>query len=128
MSLSISRKTSKNYKILMLIERTSFGSITVNGKTFPHDIWLFANGEIKRRDRNHRFTLDEFFELLEGDPETVIVGTGQAGCVEVEESVLEEAKKRGIELVNLETPRAISAYNEAVKSGKRVAAAFHVTC
>jgi hypothetical protein len=112
----------------MRIEGTSFGSITVDGKTYHHDIWVFADGGLRRRDRNHEFTLDEFYELLRGEPEVLVVGTGQAGCVGIEKAVVREAERRGIEFVSAETPRAVSLFNEAVKSGRRVAAAFHTTC
>jgi hypothetical protein len=110
------------------MEGTSFGSITADGETYPHDIWVFADGSIRRRDRNHEFTLDELYGLLEGEPEVVIVGTGQSGCVRVEEAVLEEAKRKGFRVIRDTTPRAINRYNDAVKAGKRVAGAFHVTC
>lgn len=112
----------------MGVERTSFGSITINGRIYTHDVWVLAEGEIKKRDRDHEFTIDELFELLEGKPEVIVIGTGQAGCVSVEDGVVEEAQKQGIELEIAETPEAITRYNLAVKTGKRVAAAFHVTC
>jgi hypothetical protein len=54
------------------IDGTSFGSITIDGKHYPYDIWIFADGSIRRRDRDHEFTLDEFDLLLEGNPEVVV--------------------------------------------------------
>jgi len=44
----------------MLINSTSFRSITINGKEYPYDVWVFVDGSIRRRDRNHEFTLEEF--------------------------------------------------------------------
>jgi hypothetical protein len=113
---------------MVRIDGTSFGSITVDGEVYHHDIWIFADGSIKRRDRNHEFTLDELYGLLEGKPELIIVGTGQSGCVSVEEAVLAEAKKRGFEVVDEITPKAIRRYNDALRAGKKVAGAFHTTC
>ncbi|MFN4133486.1 MAG: Mth938-like domain-containing protein [Candidatus Hadarchaeales archaeon] len=113
---------------MKIINGTSFGSITVNGRSYTHDVWLLASGELRRRDRNHEFILDEFLMLLEGGPEVVVVGTGQTGCVRIEEDVKEEAGRRGVELLWDKTPKALGLYNEAVKKGRRVAGAFHVTC
>lgn len=112
----------------MRINKTSFGSITVDGRTHPYDIWIFADGSVRRRDRNHEFALEELRMLLNGDPEILIIGTGQAGCVRVHQAVVEEAHRRGVEILSAETPRAVREFNRAVRAGKRVAAAFHVTC
>jgi hypothetical protein len=46
----------------------------------------------------------------------------------VEEAALDEAKRRGFEVIREMTPKAIRRYNDAVKAGKKVAGAFHVTC
>jgi hypothetical protein len=51
---------------MVKIDGTSFGSVTVDGERYSHDIWVFADGSIRRRDRDHEFTLDEFDILLEG--------------------------------------------------------------
>ncbi len=112
----------------MHIDGTSFGSITIDGTVYNHDVWIRVDGSVKRRDRNHEFTLDEAWELLEGDPEIIVVGTGQAGRVRIEDAVVEELRKRGVELVAAETPKAILFFNDAVRKGRRVAAALHVTC
>ncbi|MFQ6129892.1 MAG: MTH938/NDUFAF3 family protein [Candidatus Hadarchaeaceae archaeon] len=110
------------------IDSTSFGSITVGGKHYTHDVWIFADGSIRRRDRNHEFTLDELDLLLDGGPEIVIVGTGQSGCVEIDEDVVREAGRRGIKIISDVTPNALKQYNEAVKAKRKVAGAFHTTC
>ncbi len=110
------------------IEGTSFGGITVEGKHYSHDVWVLADGSIRRRDRNHEFTLNEFDFLLKGKPELVIVGTGQSGCVRVDKEVAELAVKQGVKIIDDITPNALKQYNEAADAGRRVAGAFHVTC
>ena len=110
------------------IDGTSFGRIIVNGKCYSHDVWIFTDGSIKRRDRDHEFTLDEFDLLLEGKPELMVVGTGQSGCVRIDEDAAREANRRGIKIISAVTPNALKLYNEAVKTKRRVAGAFHVTC
>ena len=113
---------------MVRIDGTSFGSITVDGKHYSHDVWIFADGSIRRRDRNHEFTLNELDLLLEGKPELVVVGTGQAGCVRIDEDAVREASRQGIKIVGEPTPGALKLYNEAVKTKRRVVGAFHVTC
>lgn len=110
------------------IDGTSFGSIIVDGKRYPHDVWVFTDGSIRRRDRDHEFTLDELDLLLEGNPKVVVVGTGQSGCVRIDEDAVREASSRGIKLISDVTPNALERYNEAVGAGRRVAGAFHTTC
>ncbi len=113
---------------MVRIDGTSFGSITVDGKHYPHDVWVFADGSIRRRDRDHEFTLDELDLLLKGKPEVVVVGTGQSGCVQIDEGAVREAGRRGIKIISEVTPNALKRYNEVAKAKHRVAGAFHTTC
>ena len=113
---------------LVRINGTNFGSITVDGKRYPHDVWIFADGSIRRRDRDHEFTLDELDVLLERRPELVIVGTGQSGCVKIANESIEHATKRGVEVRSDVTPNALERFNEAIRTRRRVAGTFHVTC
>ncbi len=113
---------------MVRIDGTSFGSITVNGKHYSHDVWILADGSIRRRDRDHEFTLNELYLLLEGKPELVIVGTGQSGCVQVDKEAAELALKQGVKIIDDITPDALKRYNEAINARRRVAGAFHVTC
>lgn len=115
-------------KGVIRIDGTSFGSITVDGKRCPHDVWIFADGSIRRRDRDHEFTLDELDLLLDGKPELVVVGTGQSGCVRIDDDATREASRRGVNVIGDITPRALKLYNEAADAKRRVAGAFHVTC
>jgi len=110
------------------VDSTGFGSITVDGKRYPHDVWIFADGSIRRRDRDHEFTLDELDLLLDGRPEVMIVGTGQSGCVGISEDAAMEAGRRGVKIISDVTPNALKQYNEAIKAKRKVAGAFHTTC
>lgn len=113
---------------MVRIDGTSFGSITVDGKHYTHDVWILADGSIRRRDQDHEFTLSELYFLLEGKPELVIVGTGQSGCVRVDKEAAELAVKQGVKIIDGITPDAFKRYNETANAGRRVAGAFHVTC
>lgn len=110
----------------MIINSTSFGSITIDNKTYNHDIWIFADKTIQRRNRNHEFTLEEFNIIAKANPEIVIIGTGQYGVVKINEEVIKAAKEKNIELMCNKTPIAIKKFNEL--KDKRIAAALHTTC
>ena len=110
----------------MIINSTSFRSITIDGKTYNHDVWIFVDKTIKRRDRNHEFTLEEFNIITKGNPEIVVIGTGQYGVVKITEEVIKAAKEKNIALIYDKTPNTIKKFNEL--KDKKIAAAFHTTC
>lgn len=108
-----------------MIDGTTFGSVTVDGKTYDHDIWIFADNTIKPRTKSHEFEKGELELLAMAGPEVIIVGTGQSGCVTVFEGAKQYAKEKGITLLTAETPEAITKFNEITA---KKAAAIHVTC
>lgn len=107
-----------------MINSTSFGHVTVNGKDYPHDIWLFADGTIKRRDTDHDFSGKEF-EMISKGADTVVVATGQSGVCRVSGEAKQLAQEKGVKLIIEETPEAIETFNKI--EGKK-AIAVHVTC
>ena len=107
---------------------SGFGSITIDGKRYNHDVWVFTDGSVEeRRGGYHTFLSEEVQALLKGDPYTIIIGTGTAGCVRIEGAAKRLAERKGIELVDCITSNAIEKYNQ-LASKVKVAAAFHVTC
>lgn len=110
----------------MIINSTSFGSITVDNKTYNHDIWIFTDKTIQKRDRNHEFTLEEFNIITKDAPEVLIIGTGQYGVVKINEEVIKAAKEKNIQLIYDKTPIIIKEFNKI--KDKRIAAVFHTTC
>ena len=112
----------------MKIDGTSFGSIIIDGEQISHDIWIFNDESIERRNRNHHFSLDELKILLRGSPKIIVVGTGQSGVVKTDPEAKAYAEEQMIEIICLPTPEAIKRYNKLKKAKKKIAAAFHVTC
>ena len=60
-------------------------------------------------------------------PEVLIIGTGQYGNMAVTDEIASEIRKKGIEVIVLETPVAVKRFNEVSKSKKTIGA-FHLTC
>jgi hypothetical protein len=113
---------------MVKIDSTQFGSITINGKRYDHDILITPEGKIEPLETRIRHVFSEVeFELLAKDkPEIIIIGNGQYSCLEIEEKVKNLAKKNRIELIILPTPQAIKKFNELSK--RKISAYMHVTC
>ncbi len=116
------------------IDSTSFGSITIDGKTFDHDIIIRLNGQVEKRAKelskemygtSHKISLEEAKYIYEEGTEKIIVGTGQTGFVKLSAEAEDffTGKKCGIEM--FPTPWAIERWNELEG---RISAIFHVTC
>lgn len=117
----------------MRIDRTAFGEITIDGKTYDHDVIIRLSGEILKRKKklskqlygtSHVVSEDEAKFVFEKGCRQLIVGSGQEGNVRLSPEA-EAFFKKNCQLVIQPTPQAIRAFNEA--HGKKIGL-FHVTC
>ena len=114
---------------MVKIADSGFGSITIDGKRYNHDIWVLADGSVEERKGSyHAFLAEEVQALLKGEPEAIIVGTGTAGCVGIDGEANRLAKRKGIDPLAFITPNALEKYNQLASKDMKVALAFHVTC
>ena len=114
----------------MKVSSYSFGSVDVDGRTYTGDIIILPDGRIVEnwwRREGHRLCLDDIKQVLESNPEVVVVGTGASGMMKVTAEVEEALRKRGIELIVENTARACSTYN-TISQVRRTALAIHLTC
>ena len=74
----------------MEIENTAFGTITMDGKTYKHDVVVRLPGEVVKRKKklskkyygtSHILSKDEAKFVFEKGCEQLIVGSGQIGNV-----------------------------------------------
>src|SRR5881397_1022752 len=74
----------------MEIEGTTFGTITVDGKTYEHDVIIRLSGEVLKRKKklskkdygtSHVLSKDEAKFVFETGCEQLILGSGQMGNV-----------------------------------------------
>jgi hypothetical protein len=74
----------------MPIERTEFGSVTIDGNTYKHDVIIGLSGEIKKRKKklskekygtSHIISKKEAKFIFEDGCDLLIIGTGQQGNV-----------------------------------------------
>ncbi len=116
------------------IDKTSFGSITIEGTTFENDVLIRLNGEVEKRKKklskaiygtSHVLSLDEAKYVYEKGSKRLIIGSGQYGNVELSEEAAGYFKRKECRVDLWPTPEAIQAWNEAKGS---VIGLFHVTC
>ncbi len=111
------------------IQAFRFGRIVIDNVVYNRDVIIFPDRVLpnwRRRD-GHKLALEDLVEVLEGDPEVVILGRGVFGRMKVSDDIRELITERGIELVVLRTEGASKAYNE-LRERRRVVAALHLSC
>ena len=116
------------------IDGTKFGSITVDGDTFDHDIVIRLSGKVKKRKKklskqqygtSHTLSLAEAQHIYDGGAERVVIGTGQHGVLKLSDEAEGFFKDHGCKVRVVPTPKAVKAWNEAES---KTIAMFHVTC
>lgn len=120
----------------MKIDSTEFGSITIDGTTYPHDILIPLSGEVVKRKKklskkyfgtSHIISREEAEFVYEKGCDTLVLGAGQHGNVELSLEAAEFFKHHDCKVILKPTPEAIEAYNK--KKGKhKTIGLFHVTC
>jgi hypothetical protein len=116
------------------LDRTKFGSITVKGEVFRHDVIIRLDGRVKKRKKklskaiygtSHTISLDEARHVYQKGAEQLILGAGQYGLVQLSDEAADYLRRKGCQVTCLPTPQAIQAWNEAEGA---VIGLFHVTC
>ena len=111
------------------IQAYRFGRIVIDNVVYNRDVIIFPDrvrSDWRRRD-GHNLALEDLAEVLDGNPETIILGRGVFGRMKVADDVREWIKERGIELIVYRTEGAGKAYNE-LREQRRVIAALHLSC
>lgn len=122
------------------IERFTWGLFVVRGVEHGEtesgrvgagkDIRIVGDCVSRWRERKgHRLKKSMITGVYDEDIETLVIGTGVEGAVEVPEKVSEAARGHGIcQIVVARTPEACRRFNELARAGKRVALLAHGTC
>ena len=120
-----------------MIEEYNFGSITINGKTYNHDVEVRWNGEVLpwQREESHIIDTDDIKRAIEQNPESIVIGTGESGMVKITDRAREEILSKGIGLIIDKTEEAIKTFNIQKEESKeeegeqeKVIGLFHLTC
>jgi hypothetical protein len=118
----------------MEIENTTFGTITIDGKTYEHDVIIRLSGEVVKRKKklskkyygtSHLLSKDEAKFVFERGCEQIILGSGQMGNVHLSPEAEAYFAKKGCKVLLQPTPEAIHVFNRL--HAKKIGL-FHVTC
>jgi hypothetical protein len=116
------------------IDKTKFGSITVTGEKYEHDILIRLNGKVEKRKKklskeifgtSHTISLAEAEYVYEDGAKRLVIGTGQTGLVNLSAEADAYFRQKECTVELLPTPEAILYWNEA--KGATIGL-FHVTC
>jgi hypothetical protein len=115
----------------MTIERTTFGAITVDGKTYEHDVIIRLSGEVVKRKKklskkyygtSHVLSKDEAKFVFEKGCKQLILGSGQMGNVHLSPEAEAYFAKKGCKVLLQPTSKAIRMFN---RSHARKVGLFH---
>ena len=116
------------------IDGTEFGSITIEGTEFGHDVVIRLGGRAKKRKKklskaiygtSHIISLDEARQVYERGARRLIIGAGQHGMVKLSDEAAEYFRRKKCQVELMPTPEAIRGWNDAKGA---VISLFHVTC
>ncbi|MDH3798277.1 MAG: MTH938/NDUFAF3 family protein [Desulfobacterales bacterium] len=113
-----------------MITEFSFGKIVVNGKTYKNDIKI-VNGQVISkwwRKSGHRVAVEDITDVLEAEPEVVVIGKGSPGLLKSTASLRDYLAVNHIELIEKKTSEAVDVFNGLLLRGRKVAAGFHISC
>ena len=111
----------------------SFGLVELDGRTYDYDVLVERGRVSRRRKKASKPQRDRYGHtpLTTAEPlpwrcRQLIVGTGAEGRLPVAPEVIEEARRRGVELLMLPTAEACARLSTA--DVNETAAVLHVTC
>lgn len=115
-----------------MIESSHFGTMTIDGRTYTSDLFIYPDGRVQdgwRRRQGHLMTVDDIMPLVDAAPAMIIVGTGTGGRMRPAASVAPFLDERGITWTAAPTDQATQRYNREISRGMmKVGACFHLTC
>ncbi|MGB8365992.1 MAG: Mth938-like domain-containing protein [Rhizomicrobium sp.] len=118
----------------MHIDRSEFGSVTIDGKTYGHDVVIGLSGHVWKRKKklskklygtSHTISEAEAEAVFEKGSDLLIIGTGQEGNVRLSPEAESYLAKKGCKVLLEPTQEAIKSFNRA--HGHKIAL-MHVTC
>jgi hypothetical protein len=117
----------------MQVRLLRFGSIEVEGREYENDI-VIEQGQVRKRKKKPSKPYRAEFghtplsadEELPWGGDKMIIGTGAYGSLPVMPEVLEEARRRGVEVTAIPTEDACRLVSTLDRS--QVHAVLHVTC
>ncbi|MEN3013070.1 MAG: MTH938/NDUFAF3 family protein [Endomicrobiia bacterium] len=116
---------------MVKISHYEFGKIIINGKTYTTDIKIFNEKIISDwwRKEGHKLYKEDIKDILESEPEVLIIGCGANCVLEVSDELKEYLKQKNIKFYIANTYEAVKLFNNLYpNSPKKTALCVHLTC
>ena len=116
------------------IDRTQFGSVTIEGAVFTHDVIIRLGGQVNKRKKklskavygtSHTISLAEAKHVYQQGAARLLIGAGQSGTVALSQEAATYFQRHHCQVQLLPTPAVIPVWNQAEGA---VIAILHVTC
>jgi hypothetical protein len=97
----------------MKIDGTEFGSITIDGKTYEHDVVIHLSGKVEKRQKklskeqygtSHIISKAEAKSVFEDGSDVLIIGAGQMGNVRLSPEASAYFERKGCRVILARTP------------------------
>ena len=120
-----------------MFQETKFGMIKFSEKEYSYDIIIHTDENIEKRNKDlsrrkygtsHILSAEEITDLLDEDPEILIVGRGQSCMLKIGKDTTNLLYTKNVKFMDFPTPEAIEEYNKLKNQGKKLAAVIHITC
>lgn len=116
----------------MFIQDYDFGKIKVDGTLYEQDLILYPD-RVKEnwwRKEGHKLQKEDLDDIMEANPDILVVGTGYSGMVKITQPVKNLLREKGIQLEAHKSGPATVRFNQLTEEnpGKKVVGAFHLTC
>ncbi len=113
-----------------MIDSYEFGKIVIDSKKYTSDVIIYLDKIDSSwwRKTSHQLSVEDLTEdIFKVKPDTVIVGKGFYGYMEVLPETVELFKKKGIKLIEQDTKEACKTLNKLCQKEK-IVGLFHLTC
>ncbi|MGD8499415.1 MAG: Mth938-like domain-containing protein [Phycisphaerales bacterium] len=114
----------------MHINSYQFGKIVIDGTAYNSDCLILGDSVRANwwRKQGHLLAPEDLQPVIAAKPSVLVVGCGASGLMDVSEDAQQILQQEGIELIALDTRKAVAKFNELAEEGEDVAAALHLTC
>lgn len=114
----------------MRIENYQFGRIAVGGQTYTSDV-IISEQQVQDswwRREGHRLDIHDLDVVMTAKPQTLVVGTGYYGRMEVPDETRRFLETHDVKLVAAPTREAVDEFNRLQQECANIVATLHLTC
>lgn len=118
------------------IDDVTFGSITIAGEEYDHDVIIRLSKKVKKRKKklskrkygtSHYLSLAEAKHIYQKGAKRLIIGTGHHDKLRLSPKAAKYLKKHSCEIQLFKTPQAMRVWNKTPNDNKTIGL-FHTTC